>query len=333
MKKIVFIFICLLMPSLSWAYVDIDNQHWAYDDIVELKNRNIVSGYPDDTFRADNYISEEELITILFNVANAEISEYIINWPQDYINLAEGNGIGVMQNFATKKKIIEVSQKLKNLETINFNGTVFTNRLNELAGFLNERELTNLANNITRAEACVYINNLINMSKTKLPVALENQNDKQLDIKTIINSVEIAKFDSYDGIHKNIISKIKEGGHPYLDFRKKLAEDNYLLIIEFETINNSKYQVPTGYEYLRFDVAKEDISIIDAFDIDEVNLQIQNKAYDGIWVTDNHKSVAFYILNKEPQTLKIYRDINTLYNPQTEAYINVNSVNSAIINL
>jgi len=88
MKKVVFLLMFLLMPNVSHGYVDVDSNHWAYKDILELKNSNIVSGYPDDTFRADNYITGEELITIFLNGANDKIKNQLVDWPEDYINVA-----------------------------------------------------------------------------------------------------------------------------------------------------------------------------------------------------------------------------------------------------
>ena len=77
---------------------------------------------------------------------------------------------------------------------------------------------------------------------------------------------------------------------------------------------------------------KKDISVIDSFDIDEVNLQISNKPYNGVFVKDRYTTTAFYIINKVPQNMEISRDINTLYNQHTNEYVNVNQLNSAVIN-
>jgi hypothetical protein len=77
---------------------------------------------------------------------------------------------------------------------------------------------------------------------------------------------------------------------------------------------------------------QKDISVIDSFDIDEVNIQILNKPYNGVFVKDRYNTIAVYIINKVPQNVEISRDINTLYNKHTNEYVNVNQLNSAIIN-
>lgn len=334
MRKMIFIFVCLFIPSLSHAYIDVDVNHFAYQEINELNNRGIVSGYLDGTFRADNYITEEELITILFNVADCEIGNIVMNWPQDYIKLASENDFEITSQFVTKKRLLEIAQKFKNIKNISFNGMNFENRLSDAESFVNERELVNLTNNVTRAEVCIFMNKLLNLSKTKFPLVLEVINDSDLNIKTVINSVDIVEFDSYSGKYKDVIDKIKSENHPYLEFRNKLAEGNYMLIVDFKTINNSCYQVPTGYDYLRWDFITEDVSIIDAFDIDEVKVQTLNLPYNGVFVEENsqYNTTAFYILDTMPKKANVSRDINTLYDKYTNEYVNANQLNSATIN-
>jgi len=334
MKKVVFLLMFLLMPNVSHGYVDVDSNHWAYKDILELKNSNIVSGYPDDTFRADNYITGEELITIFLNGANDKIKNQLVDWPEDYINVARDNGVEVTSEFITKKNLLDLSNKVKNLKDIEVNGATFTNRLNSASEFINERDLSNLTNNVTRADVCNLVNRLLKMSRTSLPIELIGLNHNNTDIKTVINDIEIVDFNSYEGEYIEIINQIKKGGHPYLDFRKKLAEGNYLMIVDFDTINNSEYEVPTGYNYLNFKFSKQNIKVIDAFDIDEIKLQVLDESYNGVFVKSNNKynTIAFYILNDKPQETEVSRDLNTLYDAHTNKYVNVNLLNSAIIN-
>lgn len=333
MKKIMFLLMFLMMANVSYAYVDMDSNHWAYGDIVELKNLNIVSGYPDDTFRADSYITGEELITIFINGANDKIKNQLVNWPEDYMKMAKDNGLELTSEIITKKTLLELSNKVKKIKEIEVNGITFTNILNSASEFINERELVDLTTKVTRADACNLVNRLLKMSKTRLPIELTGINHNNNDIKTVINSIEIVDFNSYEGEYKEIIDQIKEGGHPYLDFRKKLAEGNYLMIVDFDTVNDSQYEVPTSYSYLTFKFAKQDITVIDAFDIDEVKLQVLDKPYSGVFVKSNNKynTIAFYILNDKPQEVEISRDVNTLYDAHTNKYVNVNLLNSATI--
>lgn len=334
MKKIIFLLMFLMISNISSAYADVDSNHWAYKDILELKKLNIVSGYPDDTFRADNYITGEELITIFLNGANEQIKEELANWPADYLKVARDNGLEVTSEFITKRMLLELSNKVKNLKEIDVNGIKFANNLNSAKEFVNERDLIDLTSKVTRADVCSLVNQLVQISKTSFPLELVGLNHNNTDIKTIINAVEVVEFNSYAGKYKEIVEQIKEGGHPYLDFRKKLAENNYLMIVDFDTVNNSEFEVPTSYSYLDLKFLKKNITIIDSFDVDEVKLQVLNKAYSGVFVKSNSKynTVAFYILNGIPEEVEISRDINTLYDAHTNEYVNVNRMNSVIIN-
>jgi len=144
-----------------------------------------------------------------------------------------------------------------------------------------------------------------------------------LDIATVINSVELFEYNLYDGKYADIINQIKSGEHPYLKGRNKNAIGNYIVAIEFNTINNSKYGVWTSYKSLKFD----DIEIKDAFDTDEISKQLSNYAYDATLIKPNanHTVTAFYIIDDKPTEISVNRDITTLYNLQTHEYVDAYS--------
>jgi hypothetical protein len=155
------------------------------------------------------------------------------------------------------------------------------------------------------------------------------QSDKTLDITTVIKSIETFDYDLYDGKYLDTINLIKTGQHPYLNVRNKNAKGNKIIAVEFDTQNNSDYGAWTGYKSLKF----EGVEVIDAFDLDEINNQLNNLAYDAILVSPNRNYVvtAFYIVDELPEELCIKRDVNTLYNLQTHGYVDVNCF--SIINI
>ena len=120
-----------------------------------------------------------------------------------------------------------------------------------------------------------------------------------------------------------------------IKYRKSFAEGNYILAIEFETVNNSYYQVPTSYESLNMEFNSDDIFVIDSFDLDEVKMQVQNLPYGGMWVEPNekYKTTAFYILDEMPNEMLINRNVSTLYNSYTKEYVNVELLDFLQINL
>ena len=78
MKKLLIITLVLLfVPVIVFAgFSDVENGHWAYSYISELKARGVIDGYEDGTFRPGG------------NVTRAEISRMLC----DIASLPEGNG-------------------------------------------------------------------------------------------------------------------------------------------------------------------------------------------------------------------------------------------------
>lgn len=324
MRRIVVLLIMFLfVPSFSNAYIDLDDKHFSYKDIIELKEKGVALGYPDNSFRPDSYITEEELITILLRGANLDVCKKFNNWPHDYIELGINNGIVVDDSLVTPEELVEFVEKVSVLPSINDLDSDFENKLKKKSYALGAVEITN--QNLTRAEACVYINRLIKadgkITIKELPEETEiyYNNNEELDIVTKIKSVEIFEYNAYDGKNTDIINQLKKGEHPYLKGRNKNAVDNYIIAIEFDTINNSKYGVWTSYKSLKFD----GLEVKDAFDTDEINKQLANCAYDATLVkpSQSHSVTAFYIVNDNPEGVVINRDITTLYNLQTHEYV------------
>lgn len=81
-------------------FSDISSTFWAYDSIMKLSGSSIISGYPDNTFRPNDYIKREELCKIIA-VANgftasdktsfADVDDGA--WYADYVNALYENGI------------------------------------------------------------------------------------------------------------------------------------------------------------------------------------------------------------------------------------------------
>lgn len=336
MKKIIcFLVIYLLFPNISNAYVDVKNDYFAYEDIVNLEKNNIVLGYPGDIFCPDNYITEEELITIFLRAANIDACQNYNNWPDDYIELGINNGIIADESTVTGEEFMEFARKITILPSINSLNSLFTNGLNSKITILDNIDIQDKF--VTRAEACVYINKLINYKDkfdlNDIPQELEiyYSSDENLNISTTINSIEVFDYDSYSGKYLEIIDMLKKGEHPYLKARDAKAKGNKVIAIEFNTTNNTEYGVWTSYKSLMF----QDANLVDAFDVDEINKQLENCAYNSILVTpnSNYTVTAFYIVETLPEEIHIDRDITTIYNTHTHEYIDANSFSSIQIKL
>lgn len=327
MKKIITLMLmCVFFPSFSNAYIDLGNNHFAYTDIIELKDKDIAWGYPDETFRPDNYITEEELITMLLRSANLDVCKNFDNWPNDYIELAVNNGIIIDESLVSGADFSDFVEKISVLPVINNFENTFPNSLKDKSDRL--IEFNKNIKYVTRAEACMFINQLLKdgeISTKDLPHESEIYflSDESLDISTLINSIEVFEYDSYSGRYKETIDSLKTYQHPYMVARNKKAQGNYMIAITFNTKNNSDYGVWTSYNSLKL----EGIEVIDAFDLDEINNQLMNLAYNSklIKPSEEYSVTAFYIVKDIPEELSINRDINTLYNLRTHEYVDANS--------
>ncbi|KAF1086044.1 Endoglucanase precursor [Sporotomaculum syntrophicum] len=52
-------------PGINCTFVDVPNSHWAYDVITDLCRQEIISGYPDGTFKPANNITRAEFAKII----------------------------------------------------------------------------------------------------------------------------------------------------------------------------------------------------------------------------------------------------------------------------
>jgi len=80
------------------TFSDVDDSHWAKNFIILAYENNIISGYPDGTFKADNNVTYQEALTILLNVMNYKDNVIASNlsWPENYISFA--NLLNMMKN-------------------------------------------------------------------------------------------------------------------------------------------------------------------------------------------------------------------------------------------
>ena len=91
-------------PDLCWITVDkYGNQtihkHYAVREITQATNINVISGYPDGTFRPNDSISREEFIKMLMVLATnrtfdfASVDTNYTSWAGPYVEIAEMQGV------------------------------------------------------------------------------------------------------------------------------------------------------------------------------------------------------------------------------------------------
>ncbi len=84
-------------------FSDISYSHWAYEEILELVNNEIISGYPDGTFKPKGNVTREEFTSMIIKGLKMENRYFSKNlsfadlkkesWSYKYISIAYGNSI------------------------------------------------------------------------------------------------------------------------------------------------------------------------------------------------------------------------------------------------
>lgn len=381
----------LFVFSPSYGYSDINSGHWGYEAINVLSEKELLSGYPDGTFKPDNNMTRAEFITILMKiiVPNADVSNNTGYWADGSINLAKSKNIIFENEYSefnpdkaiTRREIcLMIYRSLEELKDIN------TEKLSNKKEFLDvnrenkeEERISAILSHVgilkgypdgsarldnfsSRAETCCFIDNFLKcrcillsvindqdkviyengiakVNILKLPSALkkwENADDIPYATTTIKN-ISLFPFNEPIAQYEDTFEKINNSDDRYLQYRKKLGENNFVIAVEFETTNNtSNSDLYAGVEFLHIYFPKEDISVIDVFDTDEINRQLQKNADVGQLVKsgESWNTSAFYIVNLLPkEEIRFDRTITDLYDAKNIENKLVTSFHSLIINL
>jgi len=98
--------ICMVLTSMSSAFTDVSQEHWAYDEIEEMVKNNVLSGYTDGTFKPEGKITRAEFATVLVKTLEIENNNSIVefkdvegfHWAEHFIDLASPFLTGYISN-------------------------------------------------------------------------------------------------------------------------------------------------------------------------------------------------------------------------------------------
>ena len=62
----------LLIINSSSAYTDVPQEHWGHELISNLTEKNILSGYPDGSFKPENNMTIAEFLSVLANIITSK---------------------------------------------------------------------------------------------------------------------------------------------------------------------------------------------------------------------------------------------------------------------
>ncbi len=74
-------------------FSDVNETHWASGFIEFAASMNIISGYPDGTFKPDQEVSYDQALTMIVNALGYTKDALVGTWPGAYVNKALGLGI------------------------------------------------------------------------------------------------------------------------------------------------------------------------------------------------------------------------------------------------
>lgn len=85
----------LILNSTSFAFSDLTKTHWAYDNVMNMHNSGIISGFTDNTFRPDVSLTRDQFITLAvkgLNIKNPDVIKEFKDssnrWSEEFIKIA-----------------------------------------------------------------------------------------------------------------------------------------------------------------------------------------------------------------------------------------------------
>jgi hypothetical protein len=199
MKKIITMLMAILLifsfsvcDAAEINFTDVKTDDWFYKNLQELTEKNIISGYGDETFKPDNTLKFEEFIKMLvvateeepaeqtkqkegqewwqIYIENAETSKYINEEQKSLIgqNISRGTMTEILYNVLNEKEEITVytdeelqylSDRLTDIEKTDIK-TLTINGIGIISGYPDGTFKPN--GTLTRAEAVAVISRVVN---------------------------------------------------------------------------------------------------------------------------------------------------------------------------
>ncbi|QSX05264.1 S-layer homology domain-containing protein [Sedimentibacter sp. zth1] len=190
--------------SETVEFLDVGKNDWFYEDLlISLKN-NYISGFTDNTFRPNKYITREQFCKILTNVLeikelpfDKDISDNVSKWAVPYVNAV-------------------VSCRIMLLE---------------------DNNVFRATENITRIEVCKVLSNYIVEDQTNNS---ENTNDDNADsLEVVLNRVS-------EKLVNNCIPVLND------ELQIEICEDIYDNIQKYISDNNFDYKTEAEKVYKKF---------------------------------------------------------------------------------
>lgn len=86
-------------------FTDVSTKFWAYKNIQNAFKLNLISGYPDATFKPENFITYAEVVTIMVNTLGYK-DVMTGEWPTNYLEKAKAIGVIPKTSTVDPNKVI-----------------------------------------------------------------------------------------------------------------------------------------------------------------------------------------------------------------------------------
>lgn len=91
--------------SANPVFSDVPSSHWASGYVNYIAEKEIINGYPDGSFGAEDTITYAQALTILVRLLGYNGSDVAYNWPEGYITKAKSLGITRGMSFGTYENV------------------------------------------------------------------------------------------------------------------------------------------------------------------------------------------------------------------------------------
>ena len=195
------IFVFNVVKAAELLFTDIE-KHWAEENIIELAEKGIISGYLDNTFKPENQITIMEFLKLLVEAGEHKlIRKGNCIYPDFYYETAISEGlvsrkIDVNKNM-TRYEMIEIISKFLDVSDVKESTNKFKDLNEENKSII--LKLVNLKvingykdktfrgeNYVTRAEAITVITNVLNV-KDKMISNTKYDVKKEKDLSNYLN--------------------------------------------------------------------------------------------------------------------------------------------------
>ncbi len=154
------------------AFSDVNSSHWYSGYVNVVANEGIITGYPDGSFGAEDYITYAQAITILIRLLGYDATDVGHKWPQGYIDKAKVLGITDGINFSNNDVITRQEAAL----------IIYRSLFADMNGAGEKL--------VTRMKADVYEDTVITATKNQNASLLSNQVQSDKGIFTTNKSME-----------------------------------------------------------------------------------------------------------------------------------------------